>query len=152
MLHIIHKKPRQLWYYSIMQGGKQTDLLQMISDYMENGFLENIIDMYRHDATLYRLIGELIQDERVRVRLGVTALMEELKKIDADHIILAQENLLPLLYHANAVVRGDAANLVGLVGDSTSLPRLKELMDDENNNVRVIAQEAIQALASDSVQ
>jgi HEAT repeat protein len=135
-----------------MQRGQQTDLLQMISDYMENGFLENIIDMYRHDATLYYLIAELIQDERVRVRLGATALMEELKKMDADHVILAQENLLPLLHHADAVVRGDAANLVGLIGNSASLPRLKELMEDENGNVRLIAQEAIQALASDSVQ
>jgi len=135
-----------------MQRGQQSDLLQMLSDYMENGFLENIIDMYRHDVTLYRLIGELIQDERVRVRLGVTALMEELKKIDPDHIILAQEQLLPLLNHTDAVVRGDAANLLGLVGDSTSLPRLKELLEDENGNVRIIAREAIQELASDSVQ
>ncbi len=135
-----------------MQRGQQSDLLQMLSDYMENGFLENIIDMYRHDVTLYRLIGELIQDERVRVRLGVTALMEELKKIDPDHTILAQEHLLPLLNHTDAVVRGDAANLLGLVGDSTSLPRLKELLEDENGNVRIIAREAIQELASDSVQ
>ena len=152
MQDIIHKKSRQLWYYSLMQRGQQTDLLQMISDYMENGFLENIIDMYRHDATLYYLIGELIQDERVRVRLGATALMEELKKMDADHVILAQENLLPLLHHADAVVRGDAANLVGLIGNSASLPRLKELMEDENGNVRLIAQEAIQELESDSAQ
>ncbi len=133
-----------------MQRGQQTDLLQMISDYMENGFLENIIDMYRHDVTLYRLIGELIQDERIRVRLGVTALVEELKKIDPDHVILAQEHLLPLLHHADAVVRGDAANLVGIVGDDTSLYHLKALMEDENGNVRIIAHEAVQQLESDS--
>ncbi len=133
-----------------MQKGQQTDLRQMISDYMENGFLENIIDMYRHDVTLYRLIGELIQDERVRVRLGVTALVEELKKIDPDHVILAQEHLLPLLHHADAVVRGDAANLVGIVGDNTSLHHLKALMEDENGNVRIIAHEAVQQLESDS--
>jgi HEAT repeat protein len=72
--------------------------------------------------------------------------------MDADHVILAQENLLPLLHHADAVVRGDAANLVGLIGNSASLPRLKELMEDENGNVRLIAQEAIQELESDSAQ
>ena len=135
-----------------MQKGQPTDLLQMISDYMENGFLENIIDMFRHDVTLYRLTGELIQDERVRVRLGVTALMEELKKTDSDHVILAQEHLLPLLHHDDAVVRGDAANLVGLIGDSASLLSLKALMEDENNNVRIIAREAVQELESDSAQ
>jgi len=52
-----------------MQNGPQTDFLRMIADHMENGFLENIIDMFRHDTTLYSLVGELIQDERVRVRL-----------------------------------------------------------------------------------
>jgi len=135
-----------------MQQGQPTDLLQMISDYMENGFLENIIDMFRHDVTLYRLIGELIQDERVRVRLGVTALMEELKKTDPDHVILAQEHLLPLLHHADAVVRGDAANLVGLIGNSASLLSLKALMEDENGNVRIIAREAVQELESGSAQ
>ena len=135
-----------------MQKDQPTDLLQMISDYMENGFLENIIDMFRHDVTLYRLIGELIQDERVRVRLGVTALMEELKKIDPNHVILAQEHLLPLLQHANAVVRGDAANLVGLIGNRASLLHLKTLTEDENGNVRIIVREALQELESDPAQ
>jgi HEAT repeat protein len=135
-----------------MQSGQQTDLLQMIADYMENGFLENIIDMYVHDTSLYLLIGELIQDERVRVRLGVTALMEELKKVAPDHIILAQKCLMPLLDHADAAVRGDAANLIGIVGDRTSLPRLKKLLEDENGNVRIIAQEAVNEIGSDPDQ
>ena len=135
-----------------MQSGQQTDLLQMIADYMENGFLENIIDMYVHDTSLYLLIGELIQDERVRVRLGVTALMEELKKIAPDHVTLAQGHLMPLLDHADAVVRGDAANLIGIIGDRASLPRLKTLLEDENSSVRIIAREAVQEIGSDPAQ
>ena len=126
-----------------MQGGQQSDLLQMISAYMEKGFLENIIDMYRHDATLYRLIGELIQDERVRVRLGTTALIEELKRLDPGNISLALESLHPLLDHPDAVVRGDSANLVGVIGDSEFIPHLERLLSDQNDNVRVIAKEAI---------
>jgi hypothetical protein len=46
-----------------------TDMSSMIADYMEKGFLDNIIDMFTHDSTLYALIGHLIQDERVRVRI-----------------------------------------------------------------------------------
>jgi len=149
---IIHKKSRQLCYYSPMQNGPQTDLLQMIGEYMENGFLENIIDMFRHDTTLYSLVGELIQDERVRVRLGVTALMEELRKVDPDHVILAQDHLMPLLDHTEAVVRGDAANLIGIIGDRKSLPGLKALLDDENGSVRIIAREAVQEIGSDPAQ
>ena len=135
-----------------MQNGPQTDFLRMIADHMENGFLENIIDMFRHDTTLYSLVGELIQDERVRVRLGVTALMEELKRLDPDHVILAQDHLLPLLDHTDAVVRGDTANLIGIIGDRKSLPRLKALLDDENGSVRIIAREAVQEIGSDPAQ
>ena len=115
----------------------------MISDYMEHGFLDNIIDMFRHDSALYALVGELIRDERVRVRIGVTALLEELKRLDPHKVILAEENLLPLLGHADAVVRGDAANLLGIIGDTASLASLEQLLSDENENVRLIAYEAI---------
>jgi len=129
-----------------MQISPQTDLQQMISDYMENGFLDNIIDMFRHDNSLYDLIGPLIQDERVRVRIGVTALMEELKRLDPANINLAKKNLLPLLANANAVVRGDAANLIGIIGDNDSLPLLKQCLLDPHEGVRIIATEAIAQL------
>jgi HEAT repeat protein len=135
-----------------MQSGPQEDLLQMIADYMENGFLENIIDMFRHDRGLYALTGDLIQDERVRVRIGTTALLEELKKSDPDNISRALEHLIPLLDHADAVVRGDAANLVGIVGDKKALPLLKDLVADENDDVRLIAREAVRELESDPAQ
>jgi hypothetical protein len=135
-----------------MQSSPQTDLLQMIADYMENGFLENIIDMFRHDMTLYALTGDLIQDERIRVRIGTTALLEELKKSDPGNVRSAQKHLMPLLDHADAVVRGDAANLIGIIGDKNSLPRLKTLLEDENGSVRLIAREAVWELESDPAQ
>ena len=62
-----------------MKSDKPADLVLLIADHMENGFLENIVDMFMHDSSLYKLTGSLIQDERVRVRIGITALMEELK-------------------------------------------------------------------------
>ena len=115
----------------------------MIADYMENGFLDNIMDMFRHDKTLYRLVGELIQDERVRVRIGVTALMEEMKRLDPANIFLALENLHPLFDHGDAVVRGDSANLVGIIGDRNSQPHLRKLLSDGDENVRLIAADAL---------
>jgi len=129
-----------------MQSSPQADLQQMISDYMEIGFLDNIIDMFRHDSSLYDLIGTLIQDERIRVRVGITALMEELKRLDPVNIICAQKNLLPLLAHTDAVVRGDAANLIGIIGDMGSLPFLEQCLLDDHEGVRIVAQEAITQL------
>lgn len=119
-------------------------LIKLIADHMENGFLENIIDMFRHDSNLYSLIGSLIQDERVRVRMGITALMEELRKLDAGHIAGAVPGLLPLLTHAESFLRGDAANLLGIIGDKDVIPCLEKLLMDENPDMRLIAKEAIE--------
>lgn len=118
-------------------------LCPMIADYMEKGFLENIIDMFRHDSSLYDLVGELIQDERVRVRIGVTALMEELSHLDASNAGAAVPNLLPLLNHDNPVVRGDVSNMLGIVGDKSVLPFLEKGLNDADSNVRLILREAI---------
>ena len=121
-------------------------IITLIADYMENGFLENIIDMFRHDRGLYPLISSLIQDERVRVRIGITALMEELKKLDAGNIAGALPGLLPLLSHSEPFVRGDAANLLGIIGDTRALDSLGKLLNDENADVRLIAREAIEEI------
>ncbi len=118
-------------------------LAPMIADYMEKGFLENIIDMFRHDRGLYNLVGELIQDERIRVRIGITALMEELSHLDASNAKAAVPNLIPLLDHDNPVVRGDASNILGIVGDKTVLPLLEKGLNDIDSNVRLIIREAI---------
>ena len=129
-----------------MKSDNPADLVQLIADHMENGFLENIIDMFRHDSSLYQLTGSLIQDERVRVRIGITALMEELKKLDAENISSAVPSLLPLLDHAEPFVRGDSANLIGIIGDRNTLSSLEKLLADENENVRLIAKEAIEEI------
>jgi hypothetical protein len=137
-----------LGYSKTMKAPYDDDagLVQMIADYMENGFLENIIDMFRHDSSLYRLVGELIQDERVRVRIGVTAMMEELRGLDGPRFLDAVPVLLPLLDHDNAVVRGDAANILGIVGDKSLLPALGRLVEDADPGVRLVAREAIEEI------
>ena len=123
--------------------GIDKGLLSMIADYMEKGFLENIVDMFRHDSKLYSLVGELTQDERVRVRIGVTALLEELSSLDAGNVRAAVPRLLPLLQHDNPVVRGDVSNILGIIGDKSILPFLEKVLNDSDPNVNLIIGEAI---------
>ncbi len=121
------------------------ELKTMIADYMENGFLENIIDMFRHDKSLYRFVGELMTDERVRVRLGISALVETLKKEDPENVHMSATNILPLLKNAEPVIRGDAAYLLGIIKHPDAIPLLKKVADnDENADVRSIAKEAME--------
>lgn len=128
------------------EAERSYELLSLIADHMEAGFLENIIDMFCHDNSLYDLVGELIRDERVRVRMGVTALMEELKARDGDNVSKAVTPLLPLLDHKEDFVRGDAANLLGIAGGDSVIPFLERALLDENPNVRLIAREAIEEI------
>lgn len=123
-----------------------SDLRIMIADYMENGFLENIIDMFKHDKGLYAHIGDLMTDERMRVRLGISALVETLKMEDPENISQAIPYILPLLKNQNPMLRGDAAYVLGVIGHKDSIPFLEEAMIDENMDVRTIAKEAIEEI------
>lgn len=115
----------------------------MVLDYMEKGFLDNIIDMMRHDENLFPLIVEMIRDERMRVRLGATALTEELVKTDRESLVRLIPDIGRLLQDDNPVVRGDGAYLLGIIGDGSALPFLREVGDDTDPNVSEIARDAI---------
>jgi len=122
------------------------DIKSMIAEYMEKGFLENIIDMFKHDKSLYPLIGELMADERMRVRLGMSALVEALVKEDADNIARSIPSLATLLKDRNPTLRGDAVYLLGIIGQNEVIPLLAEAAGDDNPEVRQIAREAMEEI------
>ena len=120
--------------------------LKMIADYMEGGYLDNIVDMFRHDKSLYTLIGTLLGDERSRVRIGTVALVEALKPEGIDNILPAIPGVAELLKGENATIRGDAAYLLGIIGHQDVLPFLKDACNDEDELVQETAEEAIEVI------
>ncbi len=130
-----------------------SDVKTMIADYMEKGVLENIVDMFKHDESLYAYVGDLMKDERLVVRIGVSALIDTLKHEDPENISKAIPSILPLLKDQNPVLRSDAAYFLGMIGHKEVLPFLREAANDEDENVRIIAKEAIEEIdpGSDAV-
>lgn len=122
-------------------------LRSMVLDYMEKGFLENIVDLFRRDETLYPLILDMIKDDRLRVRLGATALVEELARERPEPLVRLIPALAGLLKDGNPTVRGDGANLLDIVGHADALPFLAAAAEDEDRAVREIVQEAIQKIS-----
>ena len=120
---------------------------QMVIDYMDKGFLENIISLVKQDDSLYSLIPVMLGNEKLRVRLGTMSLIEEL--IDWKPGKLSE--LVPaigiLLKNESPVIRGDAIQALEIIGDPKAIPMLKDLSDDANAEVREFAGEAIVRLA-----
>jgi len=126
-----------------MTGTADDELRVIIPEHMERGFLENIIDMFRHYDNLYPLIVDMIKDERVRVRLGTTALVEELIKDTPGPLIGLIPSIGELLGDPSSNIRGDAANLLGIIKHKDALPYLLPAENDADDDVRYIVREAI---------
>lgn len=125
---------------------QDAEALRMIADYMESGFLENIVDMFKHDRGFYAHVPALMADERSRVRIGITALVDELKDQHAWEINLLVPALAPLLKHNNPTIRADAAYLMEIIGSEDALPYLRTAEGDGSEAVRQVVREAIQAI------
>lgn len=113
---------------------------------MEDGFLENIVDMFKHDKSLYSLLGNLLGDERSRVRIGTIALVETLQEEDRDNIIEAIPGIAGLLKDPHPTIRGDAAYLLSIIGHRDALPFLESASSDDNEAVREAVHEAIEEI------
>jgi hypothetical protein len=120
--------------------------IKMIADHMETGFLENIVDMFKHDKSYYPFIGELLGDERMQVRIGTTALVETLMTEDLENVLSAIPGIARLLKDDNPTIRGDAAHLLGIIGHKDALPYLSDASDDKNELIRETIEEAIEAI------
>lgn len=106
-------------------------MAQLIADHMEGGFLENIVDMFRHDPGLYKHVPGLMADERSRVRIGAVALVETLAEAHREAIDEMFPDILPLLSDPNPLVRADVAYLMGIVWPSRALPHLERAAREE---------------------
>ncbi len=119
------------------------EMRSMLIEYMGKGFLENIIAAMRQDAGLVRFIPALLGDDAIVVRLGATALVEELARERREELAVAVSGLVELLGHENPTIRGDAANALGIIRHRAALEPLRGLFGDAHPSVRAIAREAV---------
>ncbi len=111
-------------------------LIQVIGDFLEMGHVENILAMFKQDPSHYKLTGELLRDERFMVRMGVAVLFEELKILRPAEIPLAIPALVPLLTEETPWMRGEAVNILGIIGTDEALALLRPLAGDQEPQIR----------------
>ena len=117
---------------------EQEELVQIIGDFLDMGHVENIVAMFKQDKACYAMTGMLIQDERFMVRMGVAVLFEELKTLRPDEIELAVPHLVDQLTSEIPYVRGEATNLLGIIGTQNALEAIAPLRDDPDPQIREI--------------
>jgi len=118
-----------------------------VAEFLGKGLLDVLVDLFKSDPGLYALLGELLSSPEMGVRLGASALVEELAVVDPDRRPLAAAALARLLADADPVRRGDAAWLLGFVGGAGELPALDTLAaNDANADVREAAAEAVEKI------
>jgi HEAT repeat protein len=122
------------------------EMRAMLIEYMGKGFLENIIAMIKQDAAMARFIPDLLGDDAIVVRLGATALVEDLVKEHRPALVGAMPGLLALLERMNPTIRGDAANVLGIIGDPSARDALRKLQKDANPAVREVAEDALREI------
>jgi len=115
----------------------------MLIEYMDKGFLENIIAMFKQDSSLYRFIGDMLGDENMRVRLGATALVEELAGSHREELKAAVPGIIELLKHESPTIRGDAASVLGIIKDLSAINALRACLQDVHPGVQEVARDAL---------
>jgi HEAT repeat protein len=125
---------------------EDNEMRAMLIKYMGKGFLDNIIAMFREDRTLYRFVADMLGDEQMRVRLGATALVEELVGEHREELNDAVPGLIALLKHENPTVRGDVLSVLGTISAPAAKAAIEARIADVHPGVREAAQEALDAL------
>ncbi len=125
---------------------KDSELRDMLIEYMGKGFLENIIDMFRHDKSLFIFLPDMVRSDNTRVRIGAIALIEELLDSHKEEIEGLVPQFVELLRYGDATLRGDIAYILGIIKSPLAVDVLKGLLRDENPELRLIAQEALEEI------
>ncbi|MBF0567656.1 MAG: hypothetical protein HQK95_02195 [Nitrospirae bacterium] len=124
----------------------EQNLYDMIADYMEKGFLDNIIDMFKYEPEVYPAALRLMGDERMRVRIGAIALLESLAGMNFVHLGEIADSIAPLLKSQTTLIRGDAAYGLGIIGVKRHIPQLQCLLNDEIPDIVETAIDSIAAI------
>lgn len=123
------------------------ELHAMMADYMDKGFLENIVDMIKHDRALFSVLPLMIKDERMGVRIGVVALAEAMREEFQEELRAQIPFIAEHLNDGNPTIRGDAVYLLSAIAHPDALPHL-EAHKDDHPSVREMIEDTIEELKS----
>ena len=121
-----------------------------MSDYFHElimtGKLHEVELLIENDNRLIEVIAELAADNKtnIHVRVGIAAILEGLQGTGISHNIVHE--LGAILSSPDARLRSDAAHYLALTESAEAIPYLEQCLQDNINQVRDIATEALDDL------
>lgn len=123
-----------------------------LSEYLEEVLSEGKMEyanklIKRYPQALENVIDLMADPEaKINVRLGVGVIIEDMATSEEFKTVIPR--LLDYLSNDDARIRGDACHYLSLTKDVTYAPAIKKLLSDENEEVREIAQDSLDELAT----
>ncbi len=125
----------------------EKELKKVIADFLDMGHVENIIAMFRRYPQYYQWTGDILDDERFSVRVGVSLLFEELKKVQPEKLETAIPSLAGLLTSASANIRGEAISVLSIIGTDEALTHIKKMATDPSPQVQELVALVLEELS-----
>lgn len=126
------------------RAGSPSGMAEYFVELLQTQRLDEALQLVLGDpgqlSLLVEMMGDL--DTPMGARIGISALFEDLA--EQGKLQPALSDLVALSQSPHQAVRGDAAYLLGLLGEPAH-PALHELAQDKSPEVREIAAEALQA-------
>lgn len=116
---------------------------------LSNGELDTVSHALKQSPPIIKLLVPLISSDEtnINVRLGIGAILEDLSGQPILENILT--DLIELLTSTDARVRGDAAHFLSFIKSTDAIKPLQQCLNDADEDVREIAQESLETLATD---
>ena len=130
----------------LSNGQTAEDFKRMVADYMEAGYLENIVDLMRADKSALKLIPVLAADHRPRVRIGAAALVESLIDDMRPDIRATASLFQPTIENPEPTIQADAVYILSIIGGAEALRMLRYASGSPHPLVRKAALEAIEEI------
>lgn len=136
------------WLAQIKAGGGES---RYVTHLLERGRLANAIEWIEHGGVTLQSVAPLLADMEVKmnVRLGAGAILEHFENTPALRAIIPE--LLVLLDNRNPSIRTDACHYLSLTHSVEVVAPLTKMLDDEDQQVREVAGESIEALTHDTI-
>ena len=134
----------------LRRWAEQAGSLDGMADYffrmLKSGRRAKVEEMARQEPARLRALARLMQqpDTSMAVRLGIGAVLEELQGSGLAAVMIP--DLGALATSGDALTRADACHFLSLIGGPEAVPYLRACLDDEEQEVREIAAEALEEL------